>query len=61
MLRKIRVGMIGMYQSGKTVLLSALINHLKNHDADRLPLGSDNAGIGFLPDEMPAVGVGAKG
>lgn len=41
--QRIRVGVIGMYQSGKTVLLTSLINHLLNHDPDRLPLGTDSA------------------
>ena len=45
---RIRVGVIGMYQSGKTVLLTALVNHLVSHDPDRLPLGADHTEIGFL-------------
>jgi uncharacterized protein len=50
--KKIRVGVIGMYQSGKTVLLTALINHLLNHDPDRLSLGTDHTEIGFLGDDL---------
>ncbi|HEY3789868.1 MAG TPA: YcjX family protein [Urbifossiella sp.] len=34
-----RVGVVGLYNSGKTVLLSSLINHLQDHDADRFVLG----------------------
>lgn len=33
-----RVGVIGLLQSGKTVLLTSLIDHLKNHDENALPL-----------------------
>ncbi|MBX9624311.1 MAG: YcjX family protein [Gemmataceae bacterium] len=34
-----RVGVVGLYNSGKTVLLTSLINHLQDHDHDRFPLG----------------------
>jgi predicted YcjX-like family ATPase len=34
-----RVGVVGLYNAGKTVLLTSLINHLENHDSDRFPLG----------------------
>jgi predicted YcjX-like family ATPase len=34
-----RVGVVGLYNSGKTVLLTSLINHLQDYDADRFPLG----------------------
>ena len=35
-----RVGVVGLYSAGKTVLLTSLINHLQDHDPDRFPLGS---------------------
>jgi predicted YcjX-like family ATPase len=35
-----RVGVVGLYNAGKTVLLTSLINHLQDHDPDRFPLGS---------------------
>jgi predicted YcjX-like family ATPase len=35
-----RVGIVGLYNSGKTVLLTSLINHLQDHDPDRFPLGT---------------------
>jgi uncharacterized protein len=35
-----RVGVVGLYNSGKTVLLTSLINHLQDHDPDRFPLGN---------------------
>lgn len=35
-----RVGVVGLYNSGKTVLLTSLVNHLQDHDPDRFPLGS---------------------
>lgn len=34
-----RVGVVGLYNSGKTVLLTSLVNHLQDHDNDRFPLG----------------------
>ena len=34
-----RVGVVGLYNAGKTVLLTSLINHLQDHDPDRFPLG----------------------
>jgi len=34
-----RVGVVGLYNAGKTVLLTSLINHLENHDPDRFRLG----------------------
>ncbi len=34
-----RVGVVGLYNSGKTVLLTSLINHLQDNDPDRFPLG----------------------
>src|SRR6478672_7090174 len=34
-----RVGVVGLYNSGKTVLLTSLINHLQDHDPDRFALG----------------------
>ena len=33
-----RVGVLGMWGAGKTVLLTALIDHLLNHRGDRLPI-----------------------
>lgn len=35
-----RVGVVGLYNSGKTVFLTSLINHIQDHDADRFPMGS---------------------
>ncbi len=34
-----RVGVVGLYNAGKTVLLTSLVNHLENHDVDRFVLG----------------------
>jgi len=34
-----RIGVVGLYNSGKTVLLTSLINHLQDHDPDRFRLG----------------------
>lgn len=35
-----RVGVVGLYNAGKTVLLTSLVNHLEHHDPDRFRLGS---------------------
>ncbi len=34
-----RVGVVGLYHSGKTVFLTSLINHLQVHDSDLCPIG----------------------
>src|SRR5207237_10652513 len=34
-----RVGVVGLYNAGKTVFLTSLVNHLQDHDPDRFPLG----------------------
>jgi uncharacterized protein len=40
-----RVGVVGLYNAGKTVLLTSLINHLQDHDPDRFPLGSKDTRV----------------
>src|SRR3954470_2900297 len=40
-----KVGVVGLYNAGKTVLLTSLINHLQDHDPDRFPLGSKETRI----------------
>jgi predicted YcjX-like family ATPase len=40
-----RVGVVGLYNSGKTVLLTSLINHLQDNDPDRFALGSRDTRI----------------
>ena len=39
-----RVGVVGLYNAGKTVLLTSLINHLEHHDPDRFRLGRQRSG-----------------
>ncbi|MGL6097075.1 MAG: YcjX family protein, partial [Fimbriiglobus sp.] len=39
-----RVGVVGLYNAGKTVLLTSLVNHLQHHDPDRFRLGRGSAG-----------------
>ena len=50
-----RVGVVGLYNSGKTVLLTSLINHLQDHDPDRFALGQPDTRIrkfaALPPDE----------
>lgn len=40
-----RVGVVGLYSAGKTVLLTSLINHLQDHDPDRFPLGKPGTSL----------------
>ncbi|QDV39071.1 YcjX family protein [Tautonia plasticadhaerens] len=51
------VGLVGLFYSGKTVLLTSLIAHLRNHDPDRLPLSpsGDPVELTLLGDLPPAV------
>ena len=32
-----RIGIVGLYRSGKTVFMTSLINHLSRHDPLRFP------------------------
>ena len=41
-----RIGVVGMYRSGKTVFMTSLINHLERHDPDRFPLGKKRIRLG---------------
>jgi predicted YcjX-like family ATPase len=38
--RRVRLGIVGLSQAGKTAFTTALINHLRRHDSRRLPLGN---------------------
>lgn len=40
-----RVGVVGLYSAGKTVLLTSLINHLADHDPDRFPFAGGTATV----------------
>ena len=40
-----RVGVVGLYNAGKTVLLTSLVNHLEHHDPDRFRLGAGTVGV----------------
>lgn len=45
-----RIGVVGLYRSGKTVFMTSLINHLSRHDPLRFPLGKGDVTIGnFKP------------
>jgi predicted YcjX-like family ATPase len=45
------VGVVGLYQAGKTTLLTALLTHLASHDPDRFDLGPQIDA--FPPHELP--------
>jgi len=40
-----RVGVLGLYNAGKTVFLTSLLNHLEHHDADRFQLGKPGTNV----------------
>ena len=40
-----RVGVVGLYSAGKTVLLTSLVNHLDHHDPDRFRLGKPGTAV----------------
>lgn len=40
-----RVGVVGLYSAGKTVLLTSLVNHLDHHDPDRFRLGKPGTSV----------------
>lgn len=51
-----RIGVVGQYNAGKTVLLTSLINHLEHHDPDRFRLGDGSACIRRFVSQKPDVG-----
>jgi predicted YcjX-like family ATPase len=51
-----RVGVVGLYSAGKTVLLTSLINHLQDHDSDRFPLGSKETRLRKFTVHAPDAG-----
>jgi len=44
-LRRLRVGVTGIGNSGKSVFVTSLVSHLENHDPDRLRLGADGGAL----------------
>ena len=54
-----RVGVVGLYSAGKTVLLTSLINHLQDHDQDRFPLGKPGTHLRRFDAKDPDRGWGA--
>ncbi len=40
-----RVGVVGLYSAGKTVLLTSLVNHLADHDPDRFAFAGGEATV----------------
>src|SRR5436309_15854547 len=51
-----RIGVIGLQGSGKTVLLTSLINHLMHHDPRRFPIQGGAARITHFSQEAPDEG-----
>ena len=53
-----RVGVVGLYAAGKTVLLTSLVNHLADHDPDRFRLapGRDAVTLRKFRPEPPTPG-----
>jgi uncharacterized protein len=48
-----RIGVVGLYNAGKTVFLTSLLNHLENHDADRFRLGKPGTTLRKFAFEPP--------
>jgi uncharacterized protein len=46
--RRVRLGIVGLSQSGKTAFTTAIINHLRRHDPRRLPLGDGAATLEWV-------------
>ena len=51
-----RVGVLGLYNAGKTVFLTSLLNHLENHDADRFRLGKPGTRLRKFRAHAPDAG-----
>jgi len=49
-----RIGIVGGYYTGKTVLLTSLLNHLKHHDPGRFRLGGGLAKLRKFTGVRPA-------
>ena len=52
-----RIGVIGILNAGKTVLITSLINHIKHHDPDILRLRDGKTKIVFDKEEEPDSGL----
>src|SRR5471030_3166871 len=51
-----RIGVVGLYNAGKTVFLTSVINHLEHHDPDRFPLGKPGTTIRRFETRPPETG-----
>jgi uncharacterized protein len=46
--RRVRLGIVGLSQSGKTAFTTALVNHLRRHDPRRLALGNGGVTLDWI-------------
>src|SRR5262249_31326801 len=53
---EIRVGVLGLYASGKTVFLTSLLNHLIDHDRDRFRLGNGTVTVRKFQEQPTDLG-----
>jgi len=53
-LRRQRVGVVGLYRSGKTVFLTSLINHLQNHNPHHFRLGRGDVKLTYSGNLKPS-------
>ena len=53
------VAFVGLLSAGKSVLLTAIINHLRNHDPDVVPLGATRGALSLLREELLDGGIKA--
>jgi len=55
--KRVRVGVVGLYQAGKSVFMTSLINHLRQHDRARLPVGGGRIKLNWITDLAPRDGI----
>jgi predicted YcjX-like family ATPase len=51
--RRMRVGVVGLYQAGKSVFMTSMINHLRQHDPARLAVGDGRVKLDWVADLPP--------
>ena len=55
--RRMRIGVVGLYQAGKSVFMTSMINHLRQHDPARLPVGDGRVKLDWVADLPPREGI----
>lgn len=50
---QLQIGVVGMYQAGKTVFLTSVLNHLLQHNPARLPVWRWPIQLHCVADDLP--------